>query len=468
MSKIKIVISSVMLSLLAATAVFGQLKSAAKGGSSGYDRAADHHNFTVFMKEGGWCWYQDPRAIVHDGKLFMGAVQGNGSGPAHVGVYDLENNKPLGSVVMQDNFDRDDHNAPVFYARPDGSVLTVYQKHDREKVFYSRISDPNDPLSWGDEMVFDMGVSMTYANLYAMKDEGKLYNFFRGIKWNPTFVTSTDEGKTWSNPVHFIDSELNGHHRPYARYAGNGTDIVYISFTDGHPRQFGNSLYYAEFRSGKFWKADGTLIKDLKIDGPLRPSEADVVYKGSGGTRDAEYSGAERSVTNSAWTSSLVLDSNGYPHIAYTVYLTNDDHRYRIASWDGQQWHDREVAYGGSALFGAESSYTGLITLDPVDPTYVVISTDVDPCKGTRKGLHEIYRAKIELTDSRKLQDGQPMIHWEPLTWNSPVGNMRPVIVRNGDRRIVLWNRGFYSHYTNYQLDAVGFVESVNKTSTVK
>ena len=100
-----------------------------------------------------------------------------------------------------------------------------------------------------------------------------------------------------------------------------------------------------------------------------------------------------------------------------------------------------------------------MISLDPVDPTYVVISTDVDPCKGTRNGLHEIYRAKIELTDSRKLQDGQAMIHWEPLTWNSPVPNMRPIIVRNGDRRIVLWNRGFYSHYKNYQLDAVGFVE---------
>ena len=26
---------------------------------------------------------------------------------------------------------------------------------------------------------------------------------------------------------------------------------------------------------GKFWKADGTLIKDLAVDGPLRPSEAD-------------------------------------------------------------------------------------------------------------------------------------------------------------------------------------------------
>jgi hypothetical protein len=34
------------------------------------------------MEGGGWCWYQDPRAIIHDGKLFIGAAKGNGTGPA--------------------------------------------------------------------------------------------------------------------------------------------------------------------------------------------------------------------------------------------------------------------------------------------------------------------------------------------------------------------------------------------------
>ena len=443
-------------------------KAAPKRASTGYDRSADPHNFTVFMKESGYCWFEDPRVIVQDGKLIIGAVQGNGTGPAHVGVYDLDAKKQLGTALMQDNFDRDDHNSPVFYARPDGRILSVYAKHHREPKFYTRLSEPNNPLKWGEEMSYDTKARATYANLYAMKSEGKLYNFFRGIQFNPTFVTSTDGGKTWGDETHFIASEVSGGARPYCRYAGNGTDTVYISFTDGHPRKVGNSLYYAEFRDGKFWKADGTLIKDLKIDGPLRPSEADVVYKGSGGTRDAKYSGADISVTNSAWTSSMAVDSNGYPHIAYTVYLTNDDHRYRIASWDGTKWHDREVAYGGSALYGYESSYTGLITLDPVDPTYVVISTDVDPRKGTRKGRHEIYRAKIELEDSRELKNWQPLIRWEPLTWNSPVRNLRPVILRDGNRRIILWNRGFYSSYGNYQLDAVGFVESVEGSPIAK
>jgi rhamnogalacturonyl hydrolase YesR len=440
-----------------------------KDGGSGYDRTSDPHNLTVFMRESGYCWFQDPRVIVNDGKLIIGAVQGNGTGPAHVGVYDLDAKKPLGASLMQDNFDCDDHNSPVFYARPDGRILSVYAKHGRENKFYYRLSEPNSPLKWSDEMSYETKARVTYANLYEMRNEGKLYNFFRGIRTNPMFVTSTDGGKTWGEETHFIASELDGLHRPYCRYAGNGTDTVYISFTDGHPRNVGNSLYYAEFRDGKFWKADGTLIKDLKHDGPLRPSEAEVIYQGSGTTTKDRYGAQDTSVPDSAWTSSIVIDKQGYPHIGYSVHKTNKDHRYRIATWDGKQWHDREVAYGGSALYSHESSYTGLIVLDPVDPTYVVISTDVDPLKGTETGTHEIYRARIELTDSRELKDerGRPLITWEPLTWGSKVRNLRPIIVRDGERRIVLWNRGFFRTYRNYQLDAVGFIEPVDTKSPI-
>ncbi|WP_222847093.1 BNR-4 repeat-containing protein [Pontiella desulfatans] len=341
---------------------------AAEGDAAEYNRAGDPHNFNVFMEESGYCWFEDPRVIVNDGKLIIGAVQGNGSGAAHVGVYNLDANKPLGTALLQDNFKRDDHNSPVFYVRPDNRILSVYAKHHQEPVFYSRLSEPNNPLKWGEEMTYDTQARATYANLYEMKNEGKLYNFFRGIEFNPTFVTSTDGGKTWGEETHFIASELNGTHRPYCRYAGNETDTVYISFTDGHPRVVGNSLYYAEFRNGKFWKADGTLIKDLKKDGPLRPSEAELVYKGTGETKQRVKGAPDTSVPDGAWTSSMVTDKNGFPHIGYSVHKTNEDHRYRIASWDGKQWHDREVAYAGSALYDRESSYTGLITLDPLDP----------------------------------------------------------------------------------------------------
>lgn len=411
----------------------------------------------TFMEGAGWCWYQDPRAIVHGGNLFIGAVVGNGTGAARVGVYDLVNDQPLGNVLMQDHFNRDDHNSPVFHVRKDGSVLATYAKHNSNKFHYSRISDPTNPLNWSAEMKHER-ISpnpqdrVTYMNLYAMEDEGKLYNFYRGIEFNPTFVTSTDEGKTWAEPVHFFKNEVGGRHRPYARYAGNGSDTVYVSITDAHPRVYGNSLYYFEFRDGNYYKADGTLIKNLATDGALLPSEAEKVFVGS----EQKRGGKGGSASRSAWTSSIAIDSKGYPHIGYTLYLSNEDHRYRIASWDGQQWYDREVAYAGNCLYMNETSYTGLIALDPVDPSVVFISTDVNPNTGEDLGgQHEIYRANVTILENIST------IEWEAVTTQSAVSNLRPAVLREGDQRIVVWNRGMFNTYVDYDLDAVGFVETV-------
>lgn len=424
-----------------------------------YSRSSDNHGFNVFMEEGGWCWYQDPRAVVHDDKLFIGSVQGNGKGAALVGVYDLQARERLGTATMHSHFDKDDHNSPVFHVRPDGGVLAVYARHNRDRFHYSRVSDPKNPLKWSEEVRHERVMAnpkdnVTYMNLYEMKDEEELYLFFRGINFNPTFATSSDHGKTWGSPVHFLKSNVGGRHRPYARYACNGKDTVCVSVTDAHPRDFGNSIYYFEFRGGAFYKADGTVIKELAPGSPLRPSELERVFEGSG----KPGRGASLSALGAAWTSSIEIDQNGYPHIGYTVYESNSDHRYHIASWNGVSWINREVAYGGKCLYDRESSYTGLITLDPIDPSVVVISTDVNPTTGEYgDGMHEIYRAHIGPKDDIR------SIDWLPITKDSPVRNIRPMIVRGGNRRIILWNRGDFRSYTNYQLDTVGLIEQVAK-----
>ena len=285
-------------------------------------------------------------------------------------VYDLREARRLGTAVLKDDFRHDDHNAPVLHARPDGGVLAVYALHGDNRTHYYRISDPRNPLLWGDEQTYQHDYpnagNVTYMNLFAVPPQGRLYNFFRGIEFNPSFVASTNHGRTWGEPTHFIKSELKGRHRPYARYAGDGIDTVHVSFTDGHPDRFGNSIYYAAFRDGKFFRADGELIKDLKTDGPLQPSEAERIFQGGGAWAPAGPASADRS----AWTSSIALDDRGRPHIAYSLHLANHDHRYRMASWNGQRWLDREVAYAGRCLYSTQTSYTGLITLDPRRPPH--------------------------------------------------------------------------------------------------
>jgi len=148
-----------------------------------------------------------------------------------------------------------------------------------------------------------------------------------------------------------------------------------------------------------------------------------------------------------------VVDAKGNPHIGYTLYLPNEDHRYRIASWDGKIWHDREVAFGGKCLYPQESSYTGLITPDPSDPGSVYISTDVDPATGKDLGgTHEIYSARIDLDDDIE------SITWEPVTFGYSRRNIRPVVVAGGGYKAVLWLTGTFNTYTDYDLDVIGLI----------
>ncbi|MEI8607172.1 glycoside hydrolase family 88 protein [Pseudoalteromonas sp. B160] len=409
-----------------------------------------HNTIQTLMHNAGWCWFQDPRAIIQNGKLIIGSVAGNGVGDAAVGVYDLDKKQLLGRTTLKTEFDHDDHNSPVFYARPDGSVLTVYARHNSEKAHYYRISNSDNFLNWGEEKTIQSPANVTYMNLYDLSDEGTLYNLYRGIDWNPTYVTSKDDGATWSDEhVHLIQNEVPGVQRPYARYAGNGKDTIGLSFTDAHPRDFGNSIYYSEFRDGNFYNVDGTLIKNLKKEGPLKPSEAEKLFQGGGGT----FRGVDLSVEKSAWTSSVAFDDKGYPHVAYTYYLNNQDQRYRIASWDGKKWHDREVAFAGSRLYDREASYTGLITVDPSDPSHVVISSNVNPTTGESLSMpHQIFSAHIGLDDDTK------SIQWQQLTHDKHNENLRPMIVNSDQHKVIMWLQGQYNSWTDYYLDAVGII----------
>ena len=315
----------------------------------------------TFMSDGGWCWYQDPRALISDGKLIVGGVSGQ-SGDVKVSVYDLDANVDLGTVTLRSDFQKDDHDVPA----------------------------------------------------------------------------------------HFIMDEVNGRHRPYARYAKKSEDTIAVSLTEAHPRNFGNSIYYAEFRDGSFYRSSGQLIKRLKSEGPLIPAEAERVYRGS----EIQTNGKKgQSAPNSAWTSSIAFDGNERQHIGYTLYLSNDDHRYRLASWNGEGWNDREVAYAGKCLYLDETSYTGLITLDPSDPTSVYISSDVDPTSGRDLGgSHEVYHAKVNADDSSET------IEWEPVTSGFSVRNIRPMVVSGQGRKVVLWLRGPWNTYKDYQSDIVGMI----------
>ncbi|MFL1011758.1 glycoside hydrolase family 88 protein [Flavisericum labens] len=410
-------------------------------------------NHITFMEDGGWCWYQDPRAVISNGKLIMGGISGQ-SGDVRLGVYDLAHEKIDSTLVLSENFQRDDHDVPAFFKRPDGSLLAVWAKHANEKIHYYNISAPNDYLKWGELKEFhhdyDSRVGVTYMNLFYLENEGKLYNFFRdGLTFNPAFVTSNDYGETWENRTHFIVNDVSGFQRPYARYMQVDNNTIGVSYTDGHPRKYGNSLYYVEYHDNSFYKVNGTKIKSL-ADGPLVTIDGEKLYTGS---ETKEKPMVNESVPNSAWTCAMEKDGDNNPHIGYTLYLNDSDHRYRITSWDGVKWNDREIAYAGNCLYKIESSYTGLMTFDPTDVTNVFISTDVNPSTGEDLGgTHEIYQANIGPNDDIST------IKWNPITSNSYYRNIRPIVVAAEGYKALLWLYGPWYTYTDYDSNVVGVI----------
>ena len=134
----------------------------------------------TFMQDGGWCWYQDPRAIIADGKLVIGAVSGR-TGDVKVSVYDLAAARDLGTAVLHADFQRDDHDVPAFYLRPDGRLLAMYAKHGTEKIHYLALSAPGDFLTWerlpSHDYHYPDGRGVTYTNLHRVENQGLLYNF---------------------------------------------------------------------------------------------------------------------------------------------------------------------------------------------------------------------------------------------------------------------------------------------------
>ena len=82
------------------------------------------------------------------------------------------------------------------------------------------------------------GLGYTYPNPVWVKD--RLWLFWRGGAWNPTF-SYTDDGLHWVPARELV---YFGHaQRPYTKYVGDGKSIHGI-FTDGHPENWKNSLHY--------------------------------------------------------------------------------------------------------------------------------------------------------------------------------------------------------------------------------
>lgn len=405
----------------------------------------------VLDDDGGWCWFEDERAVfVDDHTLVVGTVASGAIDPERKGdivavVHDLKTGKTT-RVELHDGLSLDDHNSPAFLLRPDRRLLAVYGKHGPESHFSYRISGPGDPTRWGPIQTFSPSKTtrLTYSNLFRLENEnGRIYNFFRGYDgtMKPSYALSNDSGDIWRSGGVVIRSPAA---RPYVKYAGNGRDAIHLVYTEGHPRDADNSLYHIIYRDGMLRRSDGTPIAPLS-QGIERPEQGTKIFQG-----DADHV---------AWPCDVALDTDGHLRVAYSVQVGSggkpprsggDDIDYRFAVWDGIRWNDHALAHAGTRLYAGEDDYSGLVALDPDRPDTLYLSTNVDPdtaaplvSRADGKVHYEIFRGVTS--------DAGASWRFEPITGDSSQDNLRPIVPRGvGSQTALLWLRGTYRTYTDY------------------
>ena len=412
--------------------------------------------------DGAWTWFNDERAILHQGSLYSGYVKGTGQ--TGITRHDLTTGENFHMVITTPASQQlDDHNNPSITELPDGRLTVLYSKHISGSQFYQRTSLvqlPTTNADWGPEVTIAMPAANTYANTYRLTGESNaLYNFSRCINFNPTLTISTDNGATWGASRQLIGTG-SGTTRPYPRYCSNGTDRIDLIYTDGHPRDVENSVYHMYCKSGSLYKTDGTLIDSL-ANIPLdhdAGKKGNIIYPFSNAAWGPGDGPDNWIPTGRGWTWDVQYGSGQVPACVFQVQVGTDATwstsrvYYYYARWTGTSWQRKFIAQGGRGIYAAESDYGGGMCLDPEDPRIVYFSSnaadpfalgDINNVPLRANNRYEIYRGFTA--------DGGLTFTWTQVTVDSVSDNLRPIVPpRHGRQEFLLWFNGTYTSYTNF------------------
>ena len=424
-----------------------------------------------FNDNAGYCWYQDERAVVDTkaNKLVIGSVAFGGSrnGNIEAVIYDIAGNK-VGSPTKLGNISVDDHNAPGIVITPSGNYVAMYAGHRVDCL--SRWSIYNG-TSWSAEKSLDWGNSLgcpwagastnmiTYSNPWYMGSS--IYSMVRSVGTDPAVLTSADDGQTWSYYGRLMDTVQTGYVAGYFKYWGNNTDRIDFVGTEAHPRDADTSLYHGYISGGKVYNSAGTAI-----DSSLKDANATTTNSANINTYTPVFkTGASVNGTKLCrmWNHDIVRYADGTVAVlgqgradncTSTPSGSDPDKRMVYFRFDGTSWKGTYLVKAGAKLYSSEEDYTGLSALDPDDPHIIYVSTTYDPRDDkTTTSKHELYQGVT--------CDNGATWKWAPLTQNSTVDNLRPIVPKwDGSHKALLWMKGTYTSAQSMTMAIVGTVGS--------
>lgn len=400
--------------------------------------------YPSLTNDGAWCWFSDSRAIYSSNHIVTGWVTKNGT--IEASSLNPETGK-IASINLANKLETDDHNNPAF-VRVNGEVQAFYTKHGPVGVYQDKLDFSNglasvnmhkiiNPIDSAELAKYPRNTT-TYANPFALTAENnRLYVFGRWTGFKPNVMWSDDAGISFTKAKVFITNyPFDQGNRPYVKYYSDGNSRIHIVFTDGHPRvEPQNSVYYAYYENGAFFKADGTQICTME-EAPFEPKDATLVYKAN-------------EETGRAWVYDISANTDGLPVVLYARYPDEETHTYFYAAFDGTYWTDIEICNSGKwfpqtpkGKREREPHYSGGLTVNPTKLNEVYVSKQVN-------GVFEIERFTLQ----------QATKTWDiaPITQNSVNDNIRPFFPRGGNAEstpVLLWmNNKKYIHYTNYDTE---------------
>ncbi|QDV23567.1 BNR-4 repeat-containing protein [Aureliella helgolandensis] len=375
-------------------------------------------NKHVCGSNGGWTWFTQPVSIYDPvgRKTLTGWV--NQQGARHVSVYDHDTDTQQDILISTTDLEGDDHNNPSICIRSDGRYLVAYCEHNNGNTVKFRVStNPNDGSEWDAEYSIEpttQGV-LSYSQLWRLSGEDKIYLFGRhdgADKWY--YVTSDDDGETWSSQVNFID---HGTFQCYPRFWTNGIDKFLIICTkkENNVNSFiandsagvaldltGNRPIYALQYTGGAWKQmDGTALSLPIVHTHYGASSIIATDEG----------------IDSRWVGDITQDADGVVHALYYVYPGHDERNHDLyhASYDADAgtWSSVKVMDEGGPIvsyYSPSVSYPGVAVFDPLDASKIAVAREV-------AGIREIEIWQRTGASWAKLQE---------ITSGSLTNNFRP------------------------------------------
>jgi len=425
-------------------------------------------DITQFNDNGGWCWYQDERALVDTkaGKFVIGSVASGGTRDSdqEVVVWDIATGKGTKSTLESD-LNPDDHNAPAFFIRPDGGYAALWATHrDTCLSYYSTY----DGTSWATHKTYDWTQDgcpwdassnpnpphkVTYANPWYLSAENKAYAGVRSVSTSPALLVSSDAGSSWGFYGRLTQTPTVGYVAGYFKYWGNGVDRIDFVGTEAHPSDQDNSLWHGYYKGGKLYDSKDMVVDDNAGDTTAKNVDSFTqVFKT--GTMIKQGVSLCRMWNHDIMRypdGTIVITRQGRAESCDGTPSGSDpDKRIIYARWNGTSWKSTYLVKAGPKLYADEEDYTGLSAIHPDNPNVIFVSSNYDPRDDmTKTNKKELY---MGITC-----DGGATFTWAPLTSGSTVDNIRPIVPKwDSSHTLLLWMKGTYTSAQSYSMQIVG------------